>query len=32
MEPIMYVPWIIFVAFAAGACIVAYVNDKKNNK
>jgi hypothetical protein len=32
MEPIMYVPWIIFDAFAIGLVIVAYVNDRKNNK
>jgi hypothetical protein len=32
MEPIIYVPWIIFIAFAIAVVVVAYINDKRDNK
>jgi hypothetical protein len=31
MEPILYVPWIVLVAVTAVACVVKYINDKKDN-
>jgi hypothetical protein len=31
MEPILYVPWIVLVAVTAVACVVKYINDKKDD-